>query len=249
MSSNQQALLWYWAASAGNGLLTNLVFYIKLDEAVNSNITDSVWSKTWTRINQANTSDTSPTLINRYGVFDGNRDYFRFDDHTDFDFWTWAVSFSFWCYQTSLVNYKYISNQRFNNGSGWAQVGLFTQPWSAAWNSFAFYIYNWSTGQQVWSTNGSHSANVWEHWVFTRSSDGVTMKAYKNWSLDNTATTTAKNWDNNWYLSIWENIWQPWWWNGRIDEYWIWKWRELTLSDVELLYNSWSWLSYDSFTS
>lgn len=244
MSATQQALLWITPSWASNWLLTNLVFYLKLDES-SGNTTDIVWSKVWTAINWATFATGK---INNWWSFDGTTDYFRFNDSADFDFWTAAVSMSFWCYQNSLTNYKYISNQRFNNSNSGAQVWIFTQPWSATWDSMALLIYNWSAWQQISSTNGSHNATTREHWVVTRSADWITMKIYKNWALNNTATTTARNWNNNWFRSIWENIWQPWWRNGTIDEYWIWK-KELTLTDVWNLYNSWNWLAYSNFTS
>jgi len=136
MASHQQALLWRTPTTASNWLLTNLKFYLKLDES-SGNTTDIVWSKVWTAINQATFATGK---INNWWSFDGTTDYFRFADHTDFDFWTWAVSISFRCYQNSLANYKYISNQRFNNGSTWAQVWVFSQPWSATGDSMAFFI-------------------------------------------------------------------------------------------------------------
>lgn len=244
MASHQQALLWRTPTTASNWLLTNLKFYLKLDES-SWNTTDIVWSKVWTAINQATFATGK---INNWWSFDGTADYFRFADHSDFDFWTWAISISFWCYQNSLANYKHISNQRNNNSSSWAQVVVQTFPWSGTWDIMYFFIYNWSAWQAVTSTNGSHSATTREHWVVTRSSDWVTMKIYKNWSLNNTATTTARNGNNNWYWCIWENIWQPAWRNWKIDEYWIWN-RELSLTDVQALYNSWNWLPYWDFTS
>lgn len=223
-------------------LADNLVFRAKMDES-SGNTTDSVWSKVWTAINWATFATGK---IWNWWSFDGTTDYFRFADHTDFDFWTtWDISYSFWCYQNSLINYKYICNQRFNNWSTWAQIWIFSQPWSATWDSMAFFIYNGSAGQQIWSTNGSHSAWVREHWVFTRESSWTIMRVYKNWTLNNSATwLTARLWDNNWYFSIWENIGQPWWWNWKIDELWIRKWRAITSTEVSELYNWWSWISY-----
>lgn len=219
-------------------LLNNLVFRAKMDES-SWNTTDSVWSKVWTAINWATFATGK---INNSWSFDWTTDYFRFADSTDFDFGTWDLSVSFWIYQNSLANYKYILNQRHNNSNTGAQFWIFTQPWSATWDSISLFIYNWSAWQSVGSTNGSHSASVWEHRVFTR--EWTLCSAYKNWSLNNTSTSTIRNADNNWFLSIWENIWQPWGWNWKIDELWIRKWRALSLSEVSELYNSWTGKSY-----
>lgn len=219
-------------------LADDLVFWAKMDES-SGNTTDSVWSKVWTAINWATFASWK---INNWWSFDGTTDYFRFADHTDFDFGTWDMSISFWCYQNSLINYKYIINQRFNNGSTGAQFWVFSQPWSATGDSMSIFFYNWSAWQSVGSTNGSHSAWVWEHWVFTRAWTLCTV--YKNWTSNNTSTSTARNSDNNWFMSIGENIWQPWCWNWTIDELWMRKWRAISSTEVTELYNGWTWISY-----
>lgn len=227
-------------------LTDNLVAYWKLDES-SGNATDASWNwHTGIAVNQAT---FAAWKIGNAGSFDGNADYFRCDDSTDFDFGTGAVSVSFWCYQDSLVNYKYIVNQRYNNWNTGAQFWIFTSPWGATGDVMTFYFYNGSASQFLYSDNGSHAATTREHWVMTRSSDWATCVIYKNWAENNRATwMTVRNADNNWYFSIGENIWQPWWWNGKIDEIWVRK-RELTSDEVSTLYNSWNWLQYPFSTT
>jgi len=219
-------------------LLNGLVFWAKMDES-SGNTTDSVWSKVWTAINWATFATGK---INNWWSFDWTTDYFRFADHADFDFGTGDLSVSFRIYQNSLSNYKYILNQRNNNSNTGAQFWIFTQPWSAIWDSIALFIYNGSAGQSVWSTNGSHSAGVREHRVFTRV--WTLCSVYKDWTLNNTSTSTVRNADNNWFMSIWENIWQPWGWNWLIDELWLWKWRWISAAEASELYNSWTGKSH-----
>lgn len=234
-------------AASGNGLLTGLQSYWKLDEA-SGTIVDSHGSNDGT-LTGATYGATG--VINNAIDFDGTGDYITIGDVLDFDF-DESFSIQAWYKPNSAGsdNHFIVSKQEasgnFRGYSLWR--GGTTQSHRVLWEIV-------STPSNLLSFRGTTQLNntsMWYHIVATYDgSDDVSgMTLYINGSAEsatgsvNSLSTTTVNSVN---LTIGARITGQET-DGLIDEVGIWA-RELSSTDVTNLYNSGSALSYNDFTS
>ena len=203
---------WIWMRQAWplRQLIPNI--WLIFDIPLNGNWNNTLGSNNWTPTNI--TWNAASRLYNStHATFNGSTSSVNFSDNAIFDFGaTSDFTISFTCMSTSATNYKPICNQRV-----WifgAQFNVAQVPnWGTA-NSMQIFIYNGSVWISCLSTAWSHSHNVREHWVFTRSNNGTVLRVYKNWILNNTASwLTARSWDNTGIFYIGrdtQNSWRTW---------------------------------------
>ena len=239
----KQAYLWsteIFSTDTWNWLLTNLVSYYKADSS--TTFPDAHWSNDWTI---SGASYTSSWKINWAYSFDWDNDHVV---NSDFSIWsTTDFSMSFWFSPNAIPDN---TNER--------AIWLWTWNWSdeVSWefsrsnasSSFkqAFFVKN--TSWTYYAVKFNQTFSIWTFYYITYTFDQSTMKIYVNWVLDNSMSVTWNFWQNT-TLTIWDNNWLNWVnWPWIIDELWIWT-KILSTDDLSNLYNSWDWLSYDSFTT
>lgn len=237
MSSNQQALLCA-KPPAWNGLLNNLISYYKLDDNAN----DSDWSNWWTASNMSWVS----AKINNWWDFDGSSSYISISDSASL--WSLSnISISFWMKTDSTTQDCILITKDSVTKRDWT---------INCWPDWKLYLFFFTTNS-VYSFSYSTSAVVSStstryHFVVTRNSSWV-IALYKDWSSVSLTAPNTSTWslnDTDTPVYFWKREYAParWRYNWKLDEIWIW-WSVLTSTEVWYLYNSWSWLSYDSFTS
>lgn len=210
-----------------NWLLNNLVSYYKMD--TNGSFPDSHWSNNgsifWSTF-------IASAVINWGYNWDWINDYITTPMSAP---WTWDFSFQCWIRTTTTNARVALSSQQawqwyfsLINNSNWTVSFRITDSWTV--NAISNVINDWS----------------WHHVVWTRSWN--TIRIYTDWVLRDTQT---KSWNITWSTLYWGNfstlvgsVYYQW----DEDEWAFWN-RELSLSDVQALYNSWAWLSYDDFTT
>ncbi len=227
----------YSGSTPPNWLLNGLVNYYKAD--TNWSFPDAHWSADWT-IYWA--TYTASGKINWCYDFDGSNDYITHPGPDLTNLW----SFSFWIEPDNAWTWLL-----------WLMANWEDLRYRIALRANKLEALFWGLDSWIWWGNWDTMLvdvenNVYNHFVVTV--NWATIKIYKNWELAQTSTK-ADNFATSWTTSLiwcepdsWDTgglgNWFPW----ILDEIWIWD-EELTQDDVTTLYNSWSWLSYNSFTS
>jgi len=219
-----------------NWILNDLVSYYKFDWNAN----DAHGSNNGT-INGA--TSTSSGKINDDYDFDGVNDYITIPDSADLT----PVDFSINCWiKTSTTARSSILVKRNTSWFAWFIFEINT--W-AVWDiqldiydtadrysrSTNVSINNWAWHMITVTCNHLNNINIFKDNV------EVTYSVHRTWWFTNPNT--------NWVLNIW--TWSPTpfgYYNWKIDEIWIWS-KVLSTQEITDLYNSWSGLSYDDFTS
>lgn len=229
MSGNIQTLAsTQITAGGGNGLLTGLVSYYKLDEA-SGNATDQQGANTLTDTNSVGTGT---------GIINGARDfenastqYLTKSTPTGVDLQT--VSVSTWINAESFIDFGGIVA---NFPTGW---GLYTM--TSGGNRVI-----WIIQDNISVTAPSLSTATWYHIVAVKDDATDDVLIYVNGSLiDSDTSTDAMTYSSN-SLRIGSMMFYGEF-DGLIDETGIWS-RALTADDVTALYNGGAALAYGSFT-
>lgn len=226
---------WWWVTPPpSNWLLNDLISYYKMD--TNGSFPDAHWSNDWT-INGA--TYTASGKINWGYDFDWVNDYVSIPNNVnldnDFTIATW--------FNTDVLD----SNLHFIYT--WFKTKNISLELRGAESLCNFQVTDaLSVAHKVSIPYSSLSAGTWYHMVWTRSTtDGLEL--FINWvSIDTDTFTWA--WSS---LSLDNRIWAHgslWsrYFNWPIDETGFWQ-TILTQTQITALYNSWSGLSYDSFTT
>jgi hypothetical protein len=238
------ATMWVLAASgwaaAWNWLSNNITAYYKSDS--NWSYPDEVWSNDWT-IDGA-TFDASWKINWDYN-YDWTNDLITLpaaalDLSSAFTWNAWVLkNEKAWANDNDRIMTKYTDSNNFLS-------------FSTDDNTGKLWIY-----LKRWGTTITNQLTYWAYWTWsyvmytiTCTSWG-TMKFYIDW------VDTSSDWSV--WIWTWTTVWYTLWtrpdkvdpvvfldWN--IDEVWTWT-EELSQTKIDALYNSWSWLSYDSFTS
>lgn len=248
MSGHSNILLSYGEAAAGNGLLTNLEAYWKLDDA-SATQTDSHASYDGT-ITGATHSATG--ILNNAVSFDGSGDYINMGDVLDFER-TDSFSISCWCKPAAVTGALTLVAKR-DSGTG-AGYGIVRRG-SAGGYYIGFDLGNSFSSNWLFvsgATTAVSSSATWYHVVCTYdgSSSASGVKIYVNGAAESLTTvynslsaTTLTSYPfnigsrNNGASQVW---------NGTLDEVGVWS-RELSSTDVTVLNNGGSPLPYSSYT-
>ena len=231
-----------------NWLLNNLSAYYKCD--TNGSFPDAHWSNNWT-INGA--TFTASGQINWAYDYDWTNDYISVPDSTDLDLWVgWGdFSFSFWI-NPDVAPSNWTKNRMLFAKTPWWWDDAYYLNWryiDASNNALRLLISsNWTTSETL-DVNVAISLSTWTHIVWIFDASASTWTVYKDNVSQWTATWTITSLHNSaWALNIWQINSGTLQYDWKLDEIWIWK-TLLDSTNVSDLYNSWSWLSYDSFTS
>jgi len=226
------------AAWPSNWLLTSLVSYWKCD--TNGSFPDAHWSNTGT-INGA--TYTASWKINWAYDYDWVNDYIS---TADIDLWlSWAAfSINIWFkHDESSISSRVL----IQKWTSWSNNAI---PYSlsirnSSWLKISLIIWTWSSNfQAFWTT----TLTQWQWYMATLVRSGTSYKVFLDWDTvtpDISTTSSLSPYNTADTLNIWR-----WWayYKWTIDEVGVWD-TALTDEQVESLYNSSSWLSYDSFTT
>lgn len=230
MGATQQMLLSY--KPAWNWLLNSLVSYYKMD----GNANDELWTYNWT-----------PTFITW--------------DSTNKIIWQ-SASLNWVTSKIDLPSLSIWSTFSINmwirfSWTNTNKIFLF-EPNTAAFQS-AFWWDTWQNRLEYYHWNGASSTKIqlaaWTYndnviRMFTITKTWTNVQIFVNWSsvasnssMHNISITSANS-SAFWYIA---RLWiQHYWW--QIDETWIWN-KVLSTTEITALYNSWSWLAYNFFTT
>jgi len=238
-------MLWetviFGEAAPSNGLLNNIISYWKAD--TNGSFPDAHWSNDMT-ISWA--TYTASWLINWWYILDWTNDYIAKSSNTDLQPLSEDFAYSIWMKTTAT----------------WTKVLMCKWPpvsWS--WNpTYAYVCFITYADGTVWfrATDWTTSYEVISSWSYN-DWDWHHLVWYRNWNniylyIDNSSqwsTAFSATLGSTWALTIWNfsylnaSLYFGW----TIDEFWYWKGWYPTTDQIEDLYNSWSGLSYDSFTT
>lgn len=231
MSSNQQALLWYWAAAASS-LLTGIVAYYKLDES-SGNASDSVWG-----FNLTNnwTCTYSSFLINNW-VTTGTSKWLSVANNLWLN-WSsqpWTVSMRI--KPTSTIS----TQQVFVNFSDFGKRIYCYIEWFSG--NCRLIRVRWGIAADICSKAQTFSAWTKYHICWRYNWSTLNLKI-NDW----TASTAASSgdWSWTWYtndMALWSYIWWSTYYIWQMDEVWFWN-RSITDAEVTALYNAWSWVQH-----
>lgn len=237
MAAPQQLLASFGAGAASNGLLTNLGFYFKCDEA-SGDLVDALGSHNLTAFGAPL---TGTGIINGARLFvTGLSQYFSATTDAAFDVGSGDFSISCWA-KCSTTNRYLLSHQKS----------------TANYNGYGVYI---DTDQKVkietsdgvsLSTSSSTSTTAadgsFHHLVITRA--GSTIGLYIDGSADTiVGAGRSGNLDMNASFNIGRFSGGGQYWDGLVDEFAFYKGRVLSSGDVSLLNNSGSSLPFSSFS-
>lgn len=230
----QTAASWH-PASSGNGLLTGLVSYYKLDEASGS----ALDAHSSNNLTENGTVGTTTGIINGARSSASTANYFSLSSPTALQ--NASVSVSFWVNFTGWNEYdspvSLTNGFDWNNGFGFYRFGAsFTVVW---------FVERYDTDKVH---TGTLSTGVTYHIVGTFDNTSKVLNVYVDGTLANTATLTGISID---YTSTVmrmlyagsgtsPNMW--------VDECGIWS-RALDSDDVTAIYNAGACLPYGSYTS
>ncbi len=221
----------YDKTATPNWLLNNLVSYYKMD--TNWSFLDAHWSNDWTI---SGATYTASGKINWWYDFDWVNDCIE----ATIDIWS-TTNFSVmqWINADDL---SIFAQRTFARWSFWNDLAI--QVFQSKIRAIIWQDWWWvSISWQTWTI----STNTWYNLLITY--DGINLKIYLNGALSvNTAFSTS--------IASWPVLSSIWcdtnedkeYFDGTIDETWFWS-RVLSQTDVDTLYNSWAWLSYDNFTT
>jgi hypothetical protein len=227
----------YIYETSWNWLLNNLVSYYKCD--TNGSFPDSEWSNDGT-INGA--TYTASGKINWAYDFDGSNDYISLSGLNIS--WYSAVSFNCWInWDLDTWGIQDVINDRKTWWSGtWF---VFYHTWSA-WKFWYRTLNNNSTSDEI--TESDTYIPTWTWTMITCTYDGTTVRLYKNATAGGTNASTWNIGTVN-SVELWSNrVLSGRYFNWKLDEIGFWD-KALSTDEIDALYNSWAWLSYDSFTS
>jgi hypothetical protein len=230
------------AAAAGNGLLTNLISYWKLDDAANGNRADSHGTNTLTDYN--NNVGSSAAVINNGAVYGASGARTYKNDNADLRTGDIDFAISAWVNLTDTNDAYGLCGK--NEGGG-------DREWYLVYDNsndrYRFIVYSATDADAVVSASnfGSPSTNVWHHIVAWHDSVnnqlGIVVNAgtantvsYSN-GVKNTDTATfaiGSRGDSGNLLK------------GKMDEVGFWK-MVPTSAQRTLLYNGGAGLPYASF--
>lgn len=225
--------------SSGNGLLTNLISYWKMDDA-SGNAADAHGSNTLTAsfISYGNAG----IIIDSLEFEKFNQSRLTHTSNTDLNVGSGDFSFSVWLKADTISTWASIVAKQAV-ASPYNGYGLFVHPtngWSLEASDGTFAAATASVGATL---DGN-----WHHIVWTRA--GATMKFYIDGSsVTVTGSGRSGSLDDSILFAIGigtdENTAM---WDGYMDECGFWK-RELSSTDVTALYNGGAALAYGSFTA
>jgi hypothetical protein len=239
-------------------LLTGLVAYWNFD----SNGVDIIGSKS-PILNTGITFDATGKINNAAIGNEANNQLLRYNDSDDFSFTSGSgndlpFSFSFWLFVRALpLVGNWIINKR-NATSGGDEYQVFIGGTSANSNKLLIYLFDRNSNGSYFeliSVSGSFASpgSTWRHVAITydgsKNINGI--KVYLNgveevmvrnvigtYTGMNNGPSTLGFFNSNWNpLNGQRHL-------GRLDEFGIWKNRELTASEVAYLYNSGSGRAY-----
>lgn len=190
-----------------------------------------------------NWTDTSITYSASYGkmsqwaLFNGTSSYISTPSRTTGASITINVWFKRWWWNWWIIIWRDTATSRcfyvnIDDTAGWwtLDFSTFNTSWTYYWNSAAVWV---------------AAYNTWFHMLTAIYESWVSSRIYLDWILQSTLAVTL--WLNTWAeaITIWRRdySWSPIYWNGNLDELWVWN-RILTASEITELYNWWTWLTY-----
>lgn len=229
------ANLVYDKTVVANGLLNNLISYYKADTSWS--FLDAHGSNNGT-INGA--TFTASGKIN-WGYSFTTNDYIDlwWDNNLQPTSWK-TITVNLWFKNSSSYSpYWFLWNWGYQNGVSW------NASWFIALNSTNIIRLTWN-GTDVLDASFTH--NDWQWHMLTVVIQSTNAKIYVNANLLATWNITLNTSESTRNVQLW------WLWvdnlfflNWEIDEIASYLW-EKTQTDIDNLYNSWAWLSYDNFT-
>lgn len=232
------ATLVYDKTAVANWLLNNLVSYYKMD--TNGSFPDAHWSNDGT-INGA--TFTASWKIN------GGYDFDRINDFINISSTQLATllngrnpfSISIWVKLDTLTAWQIILDTRWSDFN-WFFIELDSNSKLKAVRS------DWAVADTI-----AICDNVATTWTFCNlviTYDWTNGKMYRD-SVEQTWWTSTRTLNSNWDFKIgkWFAGNSSFWYFGwTLDENWYWS-KILNQTDVDNIYNSWPWLSYDKFNA
>jgi len=233
--------------STNNTFLTGLYSYYKLDEASGSGAFDSAHARNLVQTTGEGIVGSTVGVINTSRVFPGSGASFFRQSLTDFAPGTNHFFATFWAKAATL--------SQLNDASFLGKYSISTSPSDAEWlvyfndttkrARFAVSA-NGSTGTAVEATTAFANTTNW--YFFAIGWDGANIKISVNGGPYATASFAGPvfNGGRSEFCIGTEGGSQPW--NGQIDEVAIWIGRnDLTISEVQQLYNNGAGLPFSSF--
>jgi len=222
------AYLWstqVFSSATPNWLLNNLLSYYKMD--TNWSFPDSHWSNNGV-INGA--TFTTAGKINWGYSFDWvndsiNLNWINLNSST--------FSITWWVKVTTTASFDYFMDMSTSRLIlGWDT----SNPWN-------FHHFDWVAWRDSWQ-----AINSWSWTFFALVKDGTSYKMRVNWTTVNWVWNTINA--SSWTTRLWSDfnsssVFFQW----ELDEMWFWSWRALSDSNLDDIYNSWAWLSYNNFTA
>lgn len=216
----------------GNGLLTGLVSYYKLDEASGS----ALDAHSSNNLTENGTAGTTTGIINGSRSSAGGANYFSLASPTAFQ--NASVSWSGWIRFTSIS--AYMTPGGLTNGGAWTEgYGFYVEGGVLKW-----FVNSYSTDPAV---SAALSTGVTYHFVGTFDDSTKDLKLYINGSLVDTKTRSVSVAYTSvdlklMFLGTGTNL------DGWVDESAFWS-RALSSTDVTAIYNAGACLPYGSYTS
>lgn len=241
------------AVSSGNGLLTDLLAYYKLDEASGDALDAHTGAKDLT---DTNTVGAATGKINGGRDFEADTNEYFVRTDADFNMASAGVAIDFT--MSAWVNLE-TNDETTSYGRG-----IFSYLTAESIGNWAvsirggatnkIYLYHWESsgadadGRKAFSS--TLSTSTWYHIVARRSSGTYTVWVNGASQTADTSLTTDSGWGtrNAVMGSMWIGGGSNYVLDGIIDELGIWK-RALSDSDIATLYNSGSGYAYSNFTS
>ena len=227
------------AAGGGNGLLTNLTSYWKLDEA-SGDAVDAHGSNTLT---DTNTVGSGTGLV--YGtVRDFERDnseYFSITSNASLVVGSTSCSWAAWVKLESDASSATIFSKWDNSNGGY----------SLRWNSYTFLAeFNSTSGFGGYTTLATSADFVQATWYFVALTyeNGVGLSLSVNAGTPVTTSYTGAVYDNSYAFEIGRQAGTGRYWDGLLGPAMFWKGRVLTSGDLTLLYNSGNGKLYSDFS-
>lgn len=227
--------------ASGNGLLTGLVSYWKLDEnAADTTVEDSHAANDGQSSTNTSNLSAAGKIGNAFDFTAASTEFVDFDDINDLDFGSTAFSINFWIYPHALN-----SNYSFLNKGLWNTSGWYLGTENTGFLDFVWYD---TAARRVQTTAGDIGTGAWYMVTITRA--GTVLEIYVNGvkctkTADANVGTIASN-DLHFELGRYPGVAY---YDGLADELAIWRGITLTQTQITTLYNGGSGLAYTNFTT